>query len=1032
MSEPKLISPMLDNFAMGDPISEHNGVRCCPAIQNNSDNKYIVKIISTPASQTQLDALLLSGAYSSVESAENYFKTLAEDVIDEVSVLEKLSQLEGFLPYTDTQLVPMDDGTGYDVYLLSPYRKTLEQLLRRDSMTHLAALNLALDICAALTICRRSGYLYVDLKPENIYFDQNMSCKIGDIGFLSLDSLRYSSLPERYRSAYTAPEIGDAFAAINTTVDVYALGLILYQVFNDGILPNDNSGDPFAPPAYADYEMAEIILKACDPNPTNRWRDPVEMGQAIVGYMQRNGAHDKPIVPVIEPEPEPVSESDTVESDDEIAESTEETTESCEANESTEADQVTCNNSDTIVETNDEDEINTQQSDTHPIVEATLSDNDTDVTSGVCPDESKIEDNADNPDCDQSTPTYTEDSDGNLSFLSAVYDETVPEESDESIDYAEVSNEVSDILQQADELISHPAPEPAVAPDPIDVPIPPPLPIEVAPNDAPETSVSEEPSDIDDPTVLETVDANTATNSNEDITLPSEEVPPKKRHWLRDILVTVTVLAIAAIGILFYTRYYLQPIDSIILQEHDNGDLTVLISSPVDNSKLTVICADTYGNQLTRPVVDNQATFTGLAPDSAYTVKIAIDGFHKLTGDTSAAFTTPEQTNILQFKAVTGSEDGSVILTFTIDGPDSPQWVIRYSAEGIEEKSVTFSGRMCTITGLTIGQAYRFTLAPVANINYTGTTEVTHTASAIVKAENLKSVGCLNGALGVVWTAPENSNVNNWTVRCYNESGYDKTITVSETKAIFEGVDNAFAYTVEVTADGMSISERAYAAENSITVTDFMADISKANDISLSWNGNGYPAESGWLVMYTIDGSATQEIADIKAESAVIKNKVPGSKYVITLQTPDGRSILGGQIEIQTPDAKSFSGYGVSAKYMEFKMCKRPSNKNWDRYDLSSSDYTSTFSAGEKASFLVRLKREYNTSKDNITTLYVIRNEDGIVVNTSSKTTTWTKMWYRSYCELDIPAIPQSAGKYTISVYFNGALAHKQNFKVTT
>ena len=42
MSEPKLISPMLDNFAMGDPISDRDGVRCCPAMENGSDEKYIV------------------------------------------------------------------------------------------------------------------------------------------------------------------------------------------------------------------------------------------------------------------------------------------------------------------------------------------------------------------------------------------------------------------------------------------------------------------------------------------------------------------------------------------------------------------------------------------------------------------------------------------------------------------------------------------------------------------------------------------------------------------------------------------------------------------------------------------------------------------------------------------------------------------------------------------------------------------------------------------------------------------------------
>ena len=53
MSELKLISPMLDNFVMGEPMSDHHAVRCCPAMQNDSDERYIVKIISIPASQAQ-------------------------------------------------------------------------------------------------------------------------------------------------------------------------------------------------------------------------------------------------------------------------------------------------------------------------------------------------------------------------------------------------------------------------------------------------------------------------------------------------------------------------------------------------------------------------------------------------------------------------------------------------------------------------------------------------------------------------------------------------------------------------------------------------------------------------------------------------------------------------------------------------------------------------------------------------------------------------------------------------------------------
>ena len=58
MSEPKLISPLLDDFSMGAALSEHDGVRCYPALKENSEKKYIVKIVSIPASQSQVDALL--------------------------------------------------------------------------------------------------------------------------------------------------------------------------------------------------------------------------------------------------------------------------------------------------------------------------------------------------------------------------------------------------------------------------------------------------------------------------------------------------------------------------------------------------------------------------------------------------------------------------------------------------------------------------------------------------------------------------------------------------------------------------------------------------------------------------------------------------------------------------------------------------------------------------------------------------------------------------------------------------------------
>ena len=84
-------------------------------------------------------------------------------------MLESLSKLDGFISYDKFQCVEQENNVGYDVYMLGKYRRTLERQLQKEPMTHLGAINLGLDLCSALMVCRRAGYLYADLRPANIY-----------------------------------------------------------------------------------------------------------------------------------------------------------------------------------------------------------------------------------------------------------------------------------------------------------------------------------------------------------------------------------------------------------------------------------------------------------------------------------------------------------------------------------------------------------------------------------------------------------------------------------------------------------------------------------------------------------------------------------------------------------------------------------------------------------------------------------------------------------------------------------------------
>lgn len=984
MSEPRLISPLLDDFIMGDPISDHHGVCCCPAIKNGTEDKYIVKVISVPASSAQMDALLLTGAYPDEAAVLAYYKEVADDIIEEIDILKKLSEQEGFIPYESWQLEPMEDGKGYDIYLLRTYNRTLDRHFKRHVFTHLDALNLGLDLCAALSVSRRSGYLYVDLKPGNIFVTDQLQYRIGGLGFIRLDSLQYTSLPEKYRSVYTPAEISDAYSALNTTMDIYAAGLILYQAYNNGALPFGDDvlpGDKLPAPMYADYEMSQIILKACDPDPAARWQDPMQMGQAIVSYMQRNGAKDSPIVPL----PTPDQESEEAELDAQVEPQETEAPDTAMLPEDASPAQMA------------------QESIPQPAEEA----------------EDKM--------------PFVEDEYGNFFFLSDFsYDDLdIPEDSE---GYEELTGEVTEILNQADELAALSVPEPVIVPDHIDLPELEPIETEaeepVVEEETAET-VSEKPEEKSEATenAIADVDDGKQDEADDIESLPAEK---KKSHWLRNSILVLLVLALLAGGYCFYKQYYLLCIDSITLDGSESS-LTVRISTDADDSLLEVICVDTYGNQIPARVIDGKAVFTDLVPNTAYSIKVVTSGFHKVVGSTTATYSTPMQTNIAQFDAITGVNDGSVILNFTVDGPDSKEWKVIYSADGEDARSAVLTAHRVTLNDLTVGKEYTFRLEPTEQLYLSGLEEIRFTAQRIVRAENLEIVSCMNNALVAKWSAPAGEDVSSWTVSCSGGT-YNKTVTTTDTTVTFADLDNTAAYTVEVKANYMSVGEKVSIAANTATVTDLKADTSKAGTLEITWNASlPVPAE-GWILHYSVAGIDNARTIACDRNEAVISSVIPNATYRIWLTNAKDEPLLSADLEVKTGGAadfyQKFDDFEIGRNDLAFQMCKTQSILDWDGENLEDVEFAETFATGEAASFLVKILQAYSATEDPVAVLYIIRNQNGTPVYTSTANSTWLEMWPQEYCKLNIPAMPTVAGSYTIEVYFNSGLAAAQAFTI--
>jgi hypothetical protein len=156
----------------------------------------------------------------------------------------------------------------------------------------------------------------------------------------------------------------------------------------------------------------------------------------------------------------------------------------------------------------------------------------------------------------------------------------------------------------------------------------------------------------------------------------------------------------------------------------------------------------------------------------------------------------------------------------------------------------------------------------------------------------------------------------------------------------------------------------------------------------------------------------------------------PGCHYEFQLKPADDVTFYCEDFSFDAPEAVQFSGYGVTAANMTFSMCLTPNKANWDRYDLKASDYTTTFTAGQKASFLVQMATQYGVSTDEIVTTFVIRDANNHLQSSNSTTETWKKMWHKRYCELDIPQMPTAPGTYTIDIYFNDMFVTSQTFTV--
>ena len=268
-----------------------------------------LKAITIPSSPSELEEILADGM--DMNGASTYFRDYVKELNREIALMSKLKGHSNIVNYEDHKMFQHEDGVGWDILIRMELLTPITSLLRENrTFPRRKVIQLGIDLCRALEICQRYNIIHRDIKPANIFLSDTEDFKLGDFGVARIASAATGASTRAGTVNYMAPEVfrGEKYSS---NVDLYSLGLVMYQLLNNNRLPlyppypqtitpssreraqaRRLAGAALPAPVNAGGRLAEIVLKACVPDPAQRYDSPTVMRQALeaIRYDEREAA----------------------------------------------------------------------------------------------------------------------------------------------------------------------------------------------------------------------------------------------------------------------------------------------------------------------------------------------------------------------------------------------------------------------------------------------------------------------------------------------------------------------------------------------------------------------------------------------------------------------------------------------------------------------------------------------------------------------------------------------------------------------
>jgi polar amino acid transport system substrate-binding protein len=178
----------------------------------------------------------------------------------------------------------MDFGKAEDRYYLEMQYLdggSLRDKLRNGPLGPERALDIARDICEALQHAHDGHVTHRDISPENILFDRADNVKVADFGLARIWGDDYLTRSDQGmgKRAYMAPEQRTSAASADGRADLYAVGVILYEMLTGKLPEGEYPRASQTVKVHPDVDT--IISQALQPDPERRFQSAEDMRMRI-------------------------------------------------------------------------------------------------------------------------------------------------------------------------------------------------------------------------------------------------------------------------------------------------------------------------------------------------------------------------------------------------------------------------------------------------------------------------------------------------------------------------------------------------------------------------------------------------------------------------------------------------------------------------------------------------------------------------------------------------------------------------------